>query len=55
MLKKAIAKALEKGRLRQVKGSFKLLKAPPAKASKATKKDQPKAPKVDKLDDLIGK
>jgi len=54
MLKKAIAKALEKGRLKQVKGSFKLLKAPPAKASKVTKKDQPKAPKVDKLDDLIG-
>jgi len=54
MLKKAIAKALEKGRLKQVKGSFKLLKAPPAKASKATKKDQPKPPKVDKLDDLIG-
>ena len=54
MVKKGIAKAMDKGRLKQVKGSFKLLAAKPAPAARS-KKEASKPPKSEKLDDLLGK
>jgi len=53
MVKKGIAKAMDKGRLKQVKGSFKLLAAKPAPAARS-KKEASKHPKSEKLDDLLG-
>ena len=54
MVKKGIAKAMDKGRLKQVKGSFKLLAAKPVPAARS-KKEASKPPKSEKLDDLLGK
>lgn len=60
MVKKAVTKAVEKGRLKQVKGSFKLMaasKAKPAAAASKSKAGKGKAKKdepAEKLDDLLG-
>jgi len=61
--KRAIAKAVEKDRIRPIKGSFKLVKNPKPKVDKAAAKATAKATgkdkkaaaaKADKLDDLLG-
>merc|ERR1712029_605187 len=58
MVKKAVVKAVEKGRLKQVKGSFKLMapgkEKPVKKASKGKDGKAKKAEPEEKLDDLLG-